>query len=87
MRLTLAEIAEAVKGEITLTSNPETLTANGVSTDSRTLEPGQLFVPLMAEHDGHDFINAAVEAGAVACLSARNLTDACLLYTSPSPRD
>ena len=74
MRLTLAEIAEAVKGEISLTSNPETL--NGVSTDSRTLEPGQLFVPLMAEHDGHDFINAAVEAGAVACLSARNLADA-----------
>lgn len=75
MRLTLAEIAEAVNGEIVLPDgrslDQSTQVANGISIDSRTLEPGQLFVPLVAEHDGHDFIGAAAEAGAVACLSAR----------------
>ena len=85
MRLTLAEIAEAVNGEIVLpdgemadlTANlAGSLVAGGVSTDSRTLEPDQLFVPLVAEHDGHDFIGAAAEAGAVACLSARKPEDA-----------
>lgn len=75
MRLTLAEIAEAVNGEIVLPDgrslDQSTQVANGVSIDSRTLEPGQLFVPLVAEHDGHNYIGAAAEAGAVACLSAR----------------
>lgn len=88
MRLTLAEIAEAVNGEIVLPDGrmPSHLTtaatdfaslvADGISTDSRTLEPGQLFVPLVAEHDGHDYIGAAIEAGAVACLSVRKPEDA-----------
>ena len=49
----------------------ESVAADGVSTDSRTLQPGQLFVPLVADHDGHDFIGAAVRAGASACLSSR----------------
>ena len=49
----------------------ENLVADGVSTDSRTLQPGQLFVPLVADHDGHDFIGAAVRAGASVCLSSR----------------
>ena len=49
----------------------ESIAADGVSTDSRTLQPGQLFVPLVADHDGHDFIGAAVRAGASVCLSSR----------------
>ena len=49
----------------------ESVAADGVSTDSRTLQPGQLFVPLVADHDGHDFIGAAVRAGASVCLSSR----------------
>jgi UDP-N-acetylmuramoyl-tripeptide--D-alanyl-D-alanine ligase len=39
--------------------------------DSRAVSPGALFVPLVAERDGHDFIGAAVEAGAAAYLTAR----------------
>ena len=49
----------------------ESIAADGVSTDSRTLQPGQMFVPLVADHDGHDFIGAAVRAGASVCLSSR----------------
>ena len=41
----------------------------GVSTDTRKLRPGQLFVPLRGERfDGHDYMAAAIEAGASAAL-------------------
>jgi UDP-N-acetylmuramoyl-tripeptide--D-alanyl-D-alanine ligase len=40
-----------------------------VSTDSRTLKAGALYIALVGEHfDGHDFIEAAVVQGAVAVL-------------------
>lgn len=40
-------------------------TFSGVSTDSRTLTAGQLFVALRGErHDGHDFVRHAAERGA-----------------------
>ncbi len=42
----------------------------GVSTDSRNLQPGELFVPLRGERfDGHDYMIQAVRNGAAACLS------------------
>jgi UDP-N-acetylmuramoyl-tripeptide--D-alanyl-D-alanine ligase len=41
----------------------------GISTDTRSLEPGALFVALRGEtFDGHDFLSAAMEAGAGAVL-------------------
>jgi UDP-N-acetylmuramoyl-tripeptide--D-alanyl-D-alanine ligase len=37
----------------------------GISTDTRTLLPGSLFIPLQGEtHDGHSHIPAAIQAGA-----------------------
>lgn len=43
--------------------------AMGVSIDTRTLEPGDLFVALAGPNfDGHDFVDAAFEAGAAAAL-------------------
>jgi UDP-N-acetylmuramoyl-tripeptide--D-alanyl-D-alanine ligase len=44
---------------------------DGASFDSRNLLPGQLFVPLVAERDGHDFVPAAVAGGASAYLTSR----------------
>ena len=80
MRLTLAEIAATVGGRVVAPEGVEQpfegIVADGVSTDSRTLQPGQLFVPLVADHDGHDFIPAAVEAGASVCLSSHEPEDA-----------
>jgi UDP-N-acetylmuramoyl-tripeptide--D-alanyl-D-alanine ligase len=43
----------------------------GASFDTRTLRPGELFVPIVAERDGHDFVDAAVAAGAAATMSSR----------------
>lgn len=46
--------------------------AGGVSIDSRTLEPGDLFVALTGpNHDGHDHVKAALAAGAAAALVQR----------------
>lgn len=42
--------------------------AGGVSIDTRTLAPGDLFVALRAGRDGHDFVAAALEKGASAAL-------------------
>ena len=39
--------------------------ATGYSTDSRTTEKGDLFIPLIAERDGHDFIEQALSSGAI----------------------
>lgn len=44
---------------------------DGASIDSRGIRPGQLFVPIVAERDGHDFIPGALAAGAKAYLTAR----------------
>ncbi len=43
---------------------------DGASFDSRSTAPGQLFVPVVAERDGHDFIGAAYEAGAAVHLTS-----------------
>lgn len=45
--------------------------ANGVSIDTRTLQPGDLFVALTDVRDGHDFVAAALAAGAAAALVSR----------------
>ena len=43
-------------------------TATGVSIDTRTIQPGDLFVALKADRDGHEFLNSAFKNGAVAAL-------------------
>ncbi|KNG95142.1 UDP-N-acetylmuramoyl-tripeptide--D-alanyl-D-alanine ligase [Pseudaestuariivita atlantica] len=45
--------------------------ATGVSIDTRTLEPGDLFVALQAARDGHEFVAQALEKGAAAALVSR----------------
>ena len=45
--------------------------ATGVSIDTRTLKPGDLFVALKASRDGHDFVAQALKKGAAAALVSR----------------
>lgn len=45
--------------------------AGGVSIDTRTLQPGDLFVALKDVRDGHDFVGQALEKGAAAALVSR----------------
>ena len=47
-------------------------TAGGVSIDTRTLRPGDLFVALTAARDGHGFVADALARGAAAALVSRH---------------
>lgn len=67
MRFTADEIAQSTGGEVV--GDPDVV-VDGATQDSRAVEPGHLFVPLVAERDGHDFISAAIEQGAAAYLVA-----------------
>ncbi|WP_207540039.1 UDP-N-acetylmuramoyl-tripeptide--D-alanyl-D-alanine ligase [Sabulicella rubraurantiaca] len=58
---TAAELREATGGAC-----DDTLSATGISIDTRTVQPGDLFVALRAERDGHDFVAQAFAAGASA---------------------
>ena len=55
VRFTTGEAARATGG----TLEGDDVEVDGASIDSRTLEPGQLFVPIVGERDGHDFIDPA----------------------------
>lgn len=69
-RLTLSEISRAVGGRIV--NGSESTAVTSVSTDTRTLLPGALYVPIIGEtHDGHMFIESALEQGASAFLTQR----------------
>jgi UDP-N-acetylmuramoyl-tripeptide--D-alanyl-D-alanine ligase len=62
-----SEIARAVGGTLV---GPD-VAIEGAAIDSRLVRPGQLFIPVVGERDGHDFIAAALAAGAAATLTAR----------------
>lgn len=50
--------------------------ANGLSIDTRTLKPGDMFVALKGDsRDGHDFVKAAFAAKASAALVSREVAD------------
>ena len=60
----------------------------GFSIDTRTLAPGDVFVALKAERDGHDFVGDAFKAGAAAALVSkgyrRGKDDGALIRTEDS---
>jgi UDP-N-acetylmuramoyl-tripeptide--D-alanyl-D-alanine ligase len=88
MHLTLAEAAMgagAVLEAPTSVENAGALVATGYSIDSRTVAPGELFFAVRGERlDGHDFVTAAFELGAVAAVVSRaraaSLPDAALAH-------
>lgn len=66
MKLPLWRIAEftGARGEF-----EQELAASGYSIDSRTLNPGDLFFAIAGERfDGHDYVKAALDRGAVAAI-------------------
>lgn len=70
MTWTLNELRRVSGGELVGNDAP----FSSISIDTRTLQPGALFVALAGENfDGHDFAPAAVASGAVAALVSRTL--------------
>ncbi len=66
MRMSASEVARAAGGRLV---GPD-VELSGFSIDSRTAASGELFVPVVAERDGHDFIDDALAAGAAAYLTS-----------------
>ncbi len=62
------ELLKSVYGKyIGFARNQDIFVFSSVTTDSRAVKPGSLFVPLIGENqDGHKYIPAALEAGATA---------------------
>lgn len=74
MNWTLAEAAQAI-GAVMVGDGRIGL--SGVSTDSRSIRPGTLFVAIVgSHHDGHDFVEKAREAGAVGAVVASGRSQA-----------
>jgi UDP-N-acetylmuramoyl-tripeptide--D-alanyl-D-alanine ligase len=64
---TAAELHAATGGSLS-----REVTVTGVSIDTRTIQPGDLFVALRDARDGHDFVAQALEKGAAAALVDRD---------------
>jgi len=88
MKLTLAEAAMGAGAMLEAPSSlsfPGGRVATGYSIDSRTIAPGELFFAVKGERfDGHDFIPATIERGAVGAVVSRaklpTLPDAALEF-------
>ena len=66
-QLSILQIAELSGAK--LESGDGNVLVSKVSTDSRTVKPGELFVPLRGENfDGHEFVAAAARAGAAGAI-------------------
>jgi UDP-N-acetylmuramoyl-tripeptide--D-alanyl-D-alanine ligase len=69
--LRLSQIAQFAGAS--LESGDGTVVVNKISTDSRTIKAGELFVALHGENfDAHDFVEAAARSGATGALVNRN---------------
>jgi UDP-N-acetylmuramoyl-tripeptide--D-alanyl-D-alanine ligase len=66
VRFRASDVAAAIGGTLV----GQQVEVEGASFDTRTLRPGNLFVPLVAERNGHQFIAEAAHAGAAATLTS-----------------
>ena len=67
MKLLASDLANAIGGRLV----GQDTEIDGATFDSRQVLRHQLFVPIVAERDGHDFIGDALKAGAGAYLTSR----------------
>ncbi len=71
--MSLSEINAAVGGRI---NGDKERIIRGVNTDSRTVERGELFVPLIGDKfNGHAFIRESVDKGAAAVFSSESVAE------------
>ncbi|WP_408955841.1 UDP-N-acetylmuramoyl-tripeptide--D-alanyl-D-alanine ligase [Natroniella sp. ANB-PHB2] len=70
-KISFTEIVEAVDGQI---KNKQELNITNISTDTRTLQPGDLFIALIGDNfDGHQFIADAFQKGAKAAIVSQEV--------------
>ena len=70
INVSLDWIAEQVNG----TRVGDNINIDAVTTDSRSIQPGEVFLALSGERfDGHDYINDVVEKGASALIVSKSI--------------
>ncbi|MCP1386720.1 UDP-N-acetylmuramoyl-tripeptide--D-alanyl-D-alanine ligase [Corynebacterium sp. TA-R-1] len=88
--LSLRQIADITGGTLSPEADPEALVTSFVEFDSRKITPGGLFVALPgARVDGHDFVAKAVQQGATAALTTREVGAPAIIVPKrpPAPGD
>jgi UDP-N-acetylmuramoyl-tripeptide--D-alanyl-D-alanine ligase len=72
----LSQVANAVEGRLENVRSDATVSS--VSTDTRTLRPGELYWSIRGErYDGHDFVSEAIAHGAAACVVEKRFVQRC----------
>jgi len=76
-QIPLAQLCEILSSTSFNLSNQTVATPiTGMTTDTRSLKPGEVFVALRGEKfDGHDFVKLAVEKGAIAVITDRKMPE------------
>src|SRR5262249_12751693 len=69
VRLPMTAVAQAVGG----TQHGPSVDCAGAAIDSRLVRGGELFVPIIAERDGHEFVGDAIANGASGWLAGRDV--------------
>lgn len=74
MQLSVSALKKITGGDIPLSGSESGWQATGISTDTRTIKPGDLFIALEGENfNGHDYTGQALEKGAAAVVVSREL--------------
>ncbi len=84
-KITLAQLCEIISATGNQLSD-EILVKEiaGINTDTRSLKQGEVFVALQGENfDGHNFVNLAIEKGAIAVITHRTITDSKITENIP----
>ncbi|AFZ12108.1 UDP-N-acetylmuramoyl-tripeptide--D-alanyl-D-alanine ligase [Crinalium epipsammum PCC 9333] len=76
-KITLAQLREIVSAAGSQLSDEDLVKEIvGINTDTRSLKAGEVFVALQGENfDGHNFVDLAIEKGAIAVITHRRITD------------
>ncbi len=70
----IEDVIKAVNGTINNNINTDNIFIEDISTDTRNIKKGDLFIAIEGENfDGHNFIDIAFEKGAIACLSHKKI--------------
>ena len=73
IKRTLQQIQNMIEIKNNISSFQD-VTIQGVTIDSRKIQPGNLFIPFKGEHsDGHTYVEAALKSGAAAALWQRDV--------------
>ena len=74
--MTLNEIIKVINGKSYIDSSE---LINDIKTDTRKVNKGDIFIAIRGKnYDGHDFIDEAINKGAIACIVEKSINDECI---------